>query len=180
MLYRVGALDLDTVSGTVRRDGETRDIKGLTLAFMTALVEAAPDALDADQLARTVWRRDHVTDETIRKRVSLLRAAVGSELVRTLPDRRYVLSADVTIIPAGVAGDQHAAPDSSAEPSHSAPDATSPAVVGGTLMRRMMIGAMAMLVAMLGLVVWAGLRAGDAPPRLVNPETGDVLEAPGG
>lgn len=160
MLYRFAELELDTVKGQVRRDGEALEIGGLTLAFLTALVEAAPNSLDADALAGKVWRRKHVTDETIRKRASLVRTAVGAELIRTLPDGCYVLSAPVMEIDAVGA----------------APIKAAGAPMGALIRRAMLAGAVFIAI-LLGLTIWSGLRS-EAPPRLVNPDTGDVLEAP--
>jgi DNA-binding winged helix-turn-helix (wHTH) protein len=169
MRYRFADLELDTVAGTVRRGDEMLDTGGLTLSFLTALVQAAPEPLDADQLAAQVWRRDHVSDDTIRKRASLLRAAIGAELVRTLPDQRYALSKPVTNASEDALDQQAGASKQSGEDEDGAPT--------GLMIQPAMIAGAVFIVVLLGLTLWGSLRS-EAPPRLVNPETGHVLEAP--
>lgn len=89
----VGDLQFDRIAGTVTREGYPLIDGGLTLELFTALVDAAPEALDADHLAQRVWHRDHVSVDTISKRVSLLREGLGSDhYVQTLPGRRYRLA----------------------------------------------------------------------------------------
>lgn len=94
--WQVGDLEYDATTGTVRRTGETLIEKGRTLELFEALVSAAPEPLDTEALAQAVWRREHVSNDTISKRVSLLRQALGSDhYVQTLPDRRYRLAVPV-------------------------------------------------------------------------------------
>jgi len=101
---RVGDLQFDRVAGIVTRDGTPLIDGGRTLELFVALVDAAPEALDADRLAQRVWHRDHVSADTISKRVSLLRKGLGSDhYVQTLPGRRYRLAVSLGDAP----GDEH-------------------------------------------------------------------------
>lgn len=174
-ILEVGDLEYDPIAGVVRRDVDLVT-GGLTLALFDALVGAAPAALDAGALARQVWQRDHVSDDTIAKRVSLLRQALGSDhYVQTMPDRSYRLAVPVA----------RRTPD--AQPAASGPSKA--------VRRFLMLSALASVMGAVVLIALAmqddasptpRIEAGEAafeapsqsaPARMVAPD-GSVLEAP--
>jgi DNA-binding winged helix-turn-helix (wHTH) protein len=184
MRYVFEDFELDPLKGRLDRAGEPVDLKGLSLSFLTALVKAAPDPLGADVLARQVWGRHSVTEETLKKRVSLVRAAVGAELIRTLPDRTYVLS--VTVFEQTPADELRAEPElitrAPKDPSAGGRSETGEreAAKRGALIRRGLFFGGLFIALVLATVVVRELLAPSEPARLVDPASGAVMDAPRG
>jgi len=208
MRYVFDEFELDALKGKLHRAGEPVDLKGLSLSFLTALVKAAPDALSADVLAQQVWGRPSITEDTLKKRVSLVRAAVGADVIRTLPDRTYALSVKVAELepepeprtePELALGESaesqlQADPGDAAraepEPVTRAPTYPAAPVRPETaeregadmsaLMRRAMFIGGVFMVLVLVSVVLRGFQGPSEPARLVDPESGAVMDAPRG
>ncbi|MDZ7670319.1 MAG: winged helix-turn-helix domain-containing protein [Gammaproteobacteria bacterium] len=84
--YEVGDLLIDTRIRSVSRDGRALDLPRLSYALLLALVEAAPNLLDQDELIARVWPGRVVSPETVTQRVRLLRRALGDDA----QDPRYI------------------------------------------------------------------------------------------
>lgn len=101
MRYDLKDLSIDTSTRTVRRDGTGLKLPDLSFDVLVKLLEAAPKPVSVDELAHTVWRAEHVSDETIAQRIALLRKALGDSskdpiYVRTVRGAGYAASAPTT------------------------------------------------------------------------------------
>lgn len=101
MRYDLKDLSIDTSTRTVRRDGTNLKLPDLSFDVLVKLLEAAPKPVSVDDLARTVWRAEHVSDETIAQRIALLRKALGDSskdpiYIRTVRGAGYATSAPAT------------------------------------------------------------------------------------
>ena len=99
--FMIGGFIVDPKRMTVRIDGKTHQLSDLTWRFLLALVEAAPDTAKYDNLARSVWQQDHVSDETMAQRLRQLRKILGDDpkepqYIRTSRGVGYQLIAEVT------------------------------------------------------------------------------------
>ncbi len=77
--YRVGDLVVDTGTRQVSRDRHRLEMPPLSFDLLVALVRSAPNALTNDQLMSQVWSGRVVNDETVSKRVELVREALGDD-----------------------------------------------------------------------------------------------------
>ncbi|MHB8474652.1 MAG: winged helix-turn-helix domain-containing protein [Gammaproteobacteria bacterium] len=79
--YRLSDLLVDVGRRTVLRG--THDIRLSMLSFelLRTLIEAAPNVVSNDQLARAVWHGGYVAPETVTQRVKLLRDALSDNPV---------------------------------------------------------------------------------------------------
>src|SRR5829696_4122300 len=76
--YRFDDLTLDVGQCRVWRDGQPIQLSKLTFDLLRVLVEAAPNLVTHDQLARHVWgARRIVTPENLSQRLMMLRQAIG-------------------------------------------------------------------------------------------------------
>lgn len=181
MRYQFETYVLDTIANRLDRKGEPTEIKGLSLSFLTALVKAAPEALTADQLAEAVWGRPHITEDTLKKRASLLRSGMGMDVIKRLPDKTFAMAVPVQVsdpsdpvIPAVDNQTEIAQPVEPVEPE------IMPVPTKGSGRRvawRWLIAGG--VVCALVLIGWGLASLTQQPARLVDPHTGAVLEAPG-
>ena len=77
--YRVGDLSVDAKSRRVSRNGRTIRLPELSFDLLLALIRATPAVVSLDQLMDRVWPGRVVNQETVSKRVTLLRAALGDD-----------------------------------------------------------------------------------------------------
>lgn len=101
--YRLDDLYIDLDHRTVSRNGARLDVSGLNFDVLIALVEGATKPLSVSALARQAWRLDHVSEETVAKRIALLREALGDDArqpryVRTVRGHGYALAAPVETV----------------------------------------------------------------------------------
>lgn len=100
MKYGMGDLEIDTGRQSVSRGGAAVTLPKLSYELLLALVKAAPDVVTVDQLMREVWPGLVVSPETVSKRVTLLREALGEDAlapryIATLRGRGYQIIANV-------------------------------------------------------------------------------------
>lgn len=89
---------LDLTRGCLRAGNRVIGLRPKSFRVLTYLVENAGRLVSKDEIMQAVWPDMVVTDESLAKCVSEVRAALegsGSRLVRTVPKRGYML--DVTI-----------------------------------------------------------------------------------
>jgi transcriptional activator of cad operon len=102
MKYGIGDLVIDTGRQSVCRASVPITLPKLSYELLLVLVKAAPDVVTVDQLMRDVWPGLVVSPETVSKRVTLLREALGEDsqaprYIATLRGRGYQIVADVAI-----------------------------------------------------------------------------------
>lgn len=106
-----GDYTLDRVRGCLRNGGRPIDLRPKTFAVLTHLVENAGRLVSKEELMQAVWPDVVVSDESLAKCVSEVRAALGNggqQLVKTVPRRGYLL--DVPVAAPGPAADGEGAP----------------------------------------------------------------------
>src|SRR5580698_2676745 len=98
--FEAGDLRIDVGQQCVARVGETIPLPNLSFKLLLALLRAAPNFLDNEELMRRVWPGLVVSPETVSKRVALLREALGddpkqSRYIAGLRSRGYRIAASV-------------------------------------------------------------------------------------
>jgi DNA-binding winged helix-turn-helix (wHTH) protein len=78
-IYRAGELTLDAGRQEVRCGANRVHVGELTYRLLLALIEAAPNVITHDELAKAVWDGRAVSNETISQRIKLLREAIGDD-----------------------------------------------------------------------------------------------------
>ncbi len=99
--YRVGDLELDAGTVTVRRGDEDIALPGLSFELLMCLARHAPNVVSTDTLMDEVWGQVVVGEETVKQRVTLLRKALGDDssdprYIAAVRGRGYRLLADVS------------------------------------------------------------------------------------
>lgn len=77
--WRVGDLIINVPQRTVHRSQQLLHVTNLSFDLLLALIHAAPEPLDQDELIEKVWRGQVVSPETITQRVHLTREALGDD-----------------------------------------------------------------------------------------------------
>ncbi len=98
--FLVGDLTVNAETRTVVRDGTVLPLRGLSFDVFLELVEKAPETVTAEVFARSVWRSDHISDETLTQRIRLVRRVLDDDpiaprYIRTVRARGYALAAKV-------------------------------------------------------------------------------------
>jgi len=98
--HRLVDLDIDLDRRQVRRQGVALNVSGLTYDVLACLITHAPAIVPPQTLAQQAWGARHVSDETVAKRIGLLREALGDQArapryVRTVRGAGYALAAPV-------------------------------------------------------------------------------------
>ncbi|MEO3677385.1 winged helix-turn-helix domain-containing protein [Rheinheimera sp. FR7-31] len=77
LVMHTAGLIIAPQSQRVFYNGSLLPIKGLTYRLLETLVMAQQRAVSSEELAEKVWRKLHVSDETVAQRVSILRKALS-------------------------------------------------------------------------------------------------------
>ncbi len=101
--YRMADIHIDIGTRQVRRDDAVLQVPGLSFDLLLALVRRAPNVVDSDELMREVWAGRVVNDETVAKRVELVREALGddsrqSRYIAVVRGRGYRITAAVEAV----------------------------------------------------------------------------------
>ena len=99
--FEAGDLRIDVGQQSLSRAGEAIPLPNLSFKLLLALVRAAPNFLDNEELMRRVWPGLVVSPETVSKRVALLREALGDDpkqprYIAGLRSRGYRMIASVS------------------------------------------------------------------------------------
>jgi TolB-like protein/DNA-binding winged helix-turn-helix (wHTH) protein/Tfp pilus assembly protein PilF len=99
-VFLVGDLHVDIGQQRVARGGTEIILPNLSFQMMVALIRGAPDVLSYDTLMARVWPGLVVNQETVNKRATLLREALGDDArepryITAVRSRGYRLIADV-------------------------------------------------------------------------------------
>ncbi|MGH8496105.1 MAG: winged helix-turn-helix domain-containing protein [Gammaproteobacteria bacterium] len=105
--WRLGDLRIDLDRRQVSRDGAEIRLPALSFDLLVALVAAAPKVLSLDALMDRVWPGVVVGPETVNKRVTLLREALGDDArqpryIASVRGRGYRIVAPATPLPDSV------------------------------------------------------------------------------
>ena len=87
----VAGIALDSLTGTVTRDGRTIELRAKERAVLEALLRASPGALSAEQLLEQAWDEnvDPFTN-TVRVTIARLRGKLGQpDIIHTTPGLGY-------------------------------------------------------------------------------------------
>ena len=77
--YRMADIHIDCGTRQVRRGDTVLQLPGLSFDLLLALVRRAPNMVSSGELMGEVWAGRVVNDETIAKRVELVRDALGDD-----------------------------------------------------------------------------------------------------
>ena len=102
--FRIADLTLDTGRRLLLRDSKPIALGPLTYQLLLTLVEAAPNMVTHDELARLIWGGRSVSPETISQRIKLLRDALSDDphnprYVELVRGQGYRLVPSVEIVP---------------------------------------------------------------------------------
>lgn len=100
MLYVLNDLIIDTEARTVRRDKNTLKLPDLSFDLLVSLIDVAPKPLNNAEISKRTWCSEHVSDQTISQRVTLLRKSLGDDpknpiYIRTIRGKGYAIFGSV-------------------------------------------------------------------------------------
>src|SRR5581483_1773716 len=96
--FRFGEHTLDLTRGVLNAGDRAVDLRPKTFALLAYVVENAGRLIPKDELMQAVWPDVVVSDESLAKAVSEVRAALGDadqRLLKTVPRRGYLFAAAV-------------------------------------------------------------------------------------
>src|SRR5712692_10347171 len=96
--FRFGDYTLDLAGGSLRAGDRPIELRPKTFAVLAYLVQNAGRLVSKDEVMRAVWSDVVVSDESLTKCVSEVRAALGDRdqrFVKTVPRRGYLFGAPV-------------------------------------------------------------------------------------
>jgi DNA-binding winged helix-turn-helix (wHTH) protein len=97
--FLFGDYTLDLTRGSLRVGDRAIDLRAKSFAVLAHLVEHAGRLVSKDELMEAVWPDVVVSDESLAKCVSEVRAALGDggqRLLKTVPRRGYLLDVQVS------------------------------------------------------------------------------------
>jgi len=156
--YKFEGYRLDSQPAGLWRDGKLISLPPKVLDVLILLVERKGEIVTREELLDAVWPDTHVEEGNIKYTISLLRKALGKELVQTIPRRGYRFVATVSDTPAnGRKLDQSAAAGMSAFETTADPG-PAPAAAPGvakTRSRRAFVAAFVILIVAASVVgIW--------------------------
>ena len=77
--YRIADLSIDLIRRQIHRNGEIVPCGKLTFELLVLLARRAPGVVTRDELADRLWGGRYVSPATVKRRVSLLRQALGEK-----------------------------------------------------------------------------------------------------
>ncbi|MFN8096147.1 MAG: winged helix-turn-helix domain-containing protein [Vicinamibacteria bacterium] len=80
--FRIGDLVVDAADASVRRGAERLVLPPRTFDLLLVLAERSPRLVRRTELLDSVWRDEHVSDQTLSHRVMVLRKALGDHAAR--------------------------------------------------------------------------------------------------
>ena len=99
MLYRFENCRLDLARGHLRTAERDVELRPKSFDVLRYLVENAGRLVSKEELIAAVWAKTAVTDESVARCISDVRAAIGDHdqtIIKTMPRRGYLFSASVT------------------------------------------------------------------------------------
>jgi TolB-like protein/Tfp pilus assembly protein PilF len=99
MLYRFHDFTLDLTLGCLEVAGREVELRPKCFDVLRHLVENGSRLISKEELAAAVWPQVVVTDESLARCISDVRAAIADhahKIIKTVPRRGYLFTADVT------------------------------------------------------------------------------------
>src|SRR4051812_36428593 len=99
MLYRFEACRLDITRGCLEVAGREVELRSKCFEVLRHLLENGDRLISKDEIAAAVWPQAAVSDESLARCISDVRAAIADHehtIIRTVPRRGYLFTADVT------------------------------------------------------------------------------------
>ena len=94
--YRIGDLEIHRDKHQVLRSRESLAIGGLSFQLLDTLAQHWPETVSHEQLEQAVWGNVHVSRDTVRQRIRLLRQALGdTDFISADKGRGYRLTVPV-------------------------------------------------------------------------------------
>jgi adenylate cyclase len=114
MLYRFGSFTLDLTRGCLQVAGREVELRPKCFDLLRHLLENGNRLISKEALAAAVWPQVMVTDESLARCISDVRAAIADHdhsIIKTVPRRGYLFTADVTRHEHAGPGQQQSGPD---------------------------------------------------------------------
>jgi TolB-like protein/Tfp pilus assembly protein PilF len=99
--FRFATFTLDPGRNRLQSDGRQIDLRPKSFDLLRQLVENPDRLIPRDELMRAVWPDVIVTDDSLKRCISEIRAALGDErqeMIRTIPRRGYLFTVPVARI----------------------------------------------------------------------------------
>jgi adenylate cyclase len=99
MAYYFAGFALDLDRGSLSRGGETHNLRPKNLEMLKLFLERPGRLITKDELLKSVWPTVIVTEDSLTRCISELRAALHDEqqtIIRTVPRRGYIFTPTVT------------------------------------------------------------------------------------
>src|SRR6185312_11928488 len=99
MLYRFEACSLDLTRGRLVAAGREVELRPKCFDVLRHLLENGNRLISKEELIAAAWSQAVVTDESLARCISDVRAAIADhehKIIKTVPRRGYVFTADVT------------------------------------------------------------------------------------
>ena len=99
MRYRFNDYTLDLTRGCLQAAGREVQLRPKCFEVLRHLVESSNRLISKEELISSVWPQAVVTDESLARCISDVRAAIadhGHQIIKTVPRRGYLFTADVT------------------------------------------------------------------------------------
>ena len=99
MLYRFEACTLDLIRGCLHTGDREVVLRPKSFNVLRYLLENAGRLVSKQEIVAAVWAQDVVTDESLARCISDVRAAIADhehKVIKTVPRRGYLFAADVT------------------------------------------------------------------------------------
>lgn len=91
---------LDPEKRRLSREGQPVSLTPKEFDTLLVLVEASGKVVEREELISRVWPDSYVGDGSLARNISVLRKALGEEVIETLPRRGYRLTLPVVSVPA--------------------------------------------------------------------------------
>ena len=99
MLYRFDGYTLDLTRGCLQVAGREVELRPKCFDILRHLLENSKRLISKEELITAVWPQAVVTDESLTRCISDVRAAIADHehtIIKTVPRRGYLFAADVT------------------------------------------------------------------------------------
>jgi len=170
--FRFAGYTLDMTRGALCNGEHAIELRPKSFEVLRYLVENAGRLISKDEIIRAVWSNVVVSDESLTRCISDVRAALADErqrIIKTVPRRGYIF--DVPVLETGMPG---AAAAGVASVETSAPAGQASGGARKSWRRSAAAGAFVLLLAVIAAVAWlwrqpAGLPLPDRPSIAVLP-----------